>query len=205
MSKNEQDWNEWIASLLFAYRTAPHASTGISPFESMFGRKPKLPIHFRVPTSSPATESTTPMQHLSLVKESLQDLNSKVRENLKKSQAKMKYQHDKRSTAIVFDMGQQITLFNPGVKKGQSSKFRKLWTGPYIIERKIPPPSLNYLVRHKFRNKLQFVHRNRMKLLPDREEQMTIIYADDEERVVGNDFQREGEVVGADADENLAL
>ena len=43
---NEQktDWKKYINSLVYAYNCTPQSSTKHSPFEVMFGRKPKLPI-----------------------------------------------------------------------------------------------------------------------------------------------------------------
>ena len=38
------DWKKYINSLVYAYNCTIHESTGVSPYELMFGRKPKLPI-----------------------------------------------------------------------------------------------------------------------------------------------------------------
>ena len=43
---HQNDWEEYLPLVLYAYRTAIHTSTGVSPFEFMFGRnahKPPLP------------------------------------------------------------------------------------------------------------------------------------------------------------------
>ena len=42
----QHDWKQYLPLVLYAYRTAIHTSTGVSPFELMFGRcahKPPLP------------------------------------------------------------------------------------------------------------------------------------------------------------------
>ena len=36
----EADWERYLPLVLYAYRTADHSSTGVSPFELMFGRQP---------------------------------------------------------------------------------------------------------------------------------------------------------------------
>lgn len=38
------DWKNYIPSLVYSYNCTRHESTKITPFELMFGRKPKLPI-----------------------------------------------------------------------------------------------------------------------------------------------------------------
>ena len=44
VSDNQKDWDEFLPSILFAYRTSPQATTGDSPFYLMYGREPRLPI-----------------------------------------------------------------------------------------------------------------------------------------------------------------
>ena len=38
----ESDWERYLPLVLYAYRTAVHSTTGVSPFELMFGRQPTL-------------------------------------------------------------------------------------------------------------------------------------------------------------------
>ena len=38
----EADWERYLPLALYAYRTAVHSTTGVSPFELMFGRQPTL-------------------------------------------------------------------------------------------------------------------------------------------------------------------
>ena len=42
--QNQDDWDLKHNKLSFAYNTAVHAVTKLSPFKLMFGRTPKLPI-----------------------------------------------------------------------------------------------------------------------------------------------------------------
>ena len=42
--QKQNDWDTKLDKLTFAYNTAVHATTKLSPFELMFGRVPKLPI-----------------------------------------------------------------------------------------------------------------------------------------------------------------
>ena len=37
----EDDWECYLLLILYAYRTAQHSSTGVSPFQLMFGQPPQ--------------------------------------------------------------------------------------------------------------------------------------------------------------------
>ena len=41
---NHNEWDKYLDSVLFAYRTSKQASTRFSPFFLLYGREPKLPI-----------------------------------------------------------------------------------------------------------------------------------------------------------------
>ena len=43
VSKGGEDWDEYLGPALLAYRTAPQASTGQSPFFLLYGRDARLP------------------------------------------------------------------------------------------------------------------------------------------------------------------
>jgi transposase InsO family protein len=44
-------WKEHLNSLVYAYNATPHRTTGFSPYELLFGRKPPLPIDLELGTS----------------------------------------------------------------------------------------------------------------------------------------------------------
>ena len=49
---NTQDeWEQYLPLVLYAYRTSAHASTGASPFLLMFGRNPAASTRFSAPTA----------------------------------------------------------------------------------------------------------------------------------------------------------
>ena len=44
VGENEDEWENYLESVLFAYRTSKQASTKYSPFYVMYGREPRLPV-----------------------------------------------------------------------------------------------------------------------------------------------------------------
>ena len=50
-SADQYDWDIGIAQLVFAYNASVHDTIGISPFEVMFGRQPRIPIDLAFPNT----------------------------------------------------------------------------------------------------------------------------------------------------------
>ncbi len=46
LEDNKNKWDEHLAKLTFAYNSAKHTTTGYTPYEIMFGRKPKVQIDY---------------------------------------------------------------------------------------------------------------------------------------------------------------
>ena len=49
IEENLVDWDEYLDTLAFAYNTVVHATTGVTPFEIVYGRKPRLPVDLIFP------------------------------------------------------------------------------------------------------------------------------------------------------------
>ena len=45
LETHQENWPKALNGVLFAFRTACHKSTGVSPFELMYARKLMLPLH----------------------------------------------------------------------------------------------------------------------------------------------------------------
>ena len=67
--QSELDWERYLPLALYAYRTAKHSSTGVSPFQLMFGHQPKLPDN-----SIDAFDTNSYQAHLRAKSAELQDL-----------------------------------------------------------------------------------------------------------------------------------
>ena len=60
VAKGGHNWDCLLGPILFAYRTTPHCSTGLSPFYLLYGRSPQLPtsLDFNLPiVKFPVVES----------------------------------------------------------------------------------------------------------------------------------------------------
>lgn len=161
VASNQSDWDQWLPSVLFAYRTAVHESTGFSPYKLLFGREPKQPIDFLVPVPNTSLSNDTPQAYFSALKLSMDSIQEQARSNLKHSQTSQKIYHDQSVTADKFAIGDLVLVYNP-VLRG-FPKFQKHWEGPYIVLSRMAR-GVTYLLRlADGSDKFLTVHRNRLK------------------------------------------
>ena len=41
--EDQSDWDKWLSYATFVFNITPHTSTGFTPHELLFGRKPNIP------------------------------------------------------------------------------------------------------------------------------------------------------------------
>uniref|UniRef100_A0A673A4A0 Integrase catalytic domain-containing protein n=1 Tax=Sphaeramia orbicularis TaxID=375764 RepID=A0A673A4A0_9TELE len=88
------DWDMRIPGVLFAYHTSVHASTKVTPFEVMYGRKAKLPLDLKQPADADQTEEVASSKEeattetLRAMDDFRKTLSSNVAENIQTAQHK---------------------------------------------------------------------------------------------------------------------
>ena len=97
VEKNGKNWDKLLGSVLLAYRTSPHSSSGETPFFLMYGRDCRLPtgLDTYVPRVSCPTVETD--YGRSLFKE-LSRVRQMARQNILKAQSSQKSQYDKTAS-----------------------------------------------------------------------------------------------------------
>ena len=114
---NEFDWERYLPLALYAYRTAIHSSTGISPHMLMFGSEPCA----RLFDSSIYFDSGSYQYYLRDKLAKLQDL---VEANLVKAADQQKFHYDRWSKATSFATHDKVWLSVP-----TAGKLQPRWEG----------------------------------------------------------------------------
>ena len=109
-TSQKEDWKKYINSLVYFYNTTPHESIKLSPFEVMFGRKPRLPIDLEYAAIAEETASRTTKDYIQDLKDKLETTRKIVEKHVDKAKAKQKKQYDKRSTPVKLCIGKRVLV-----------------------------------------------------------------------------------------------
>ena len=128
VSEHSADWDEWLAQAVFAYNTSVHESTGISPYEMVFGRPARMPIE--VELGVPLRKPTSQSDYSQSVRKALVHSNQLAQRNLATARSRQALHYDNRSKRdwTPYEPGQTVWLWRP-----KHWKFGKRWTGPYKV------------------------------------------------------------------------
>ena len=155
---NSNSWDTYIPYLLFCTRDTVQESLGFSPFQLVFGHRVRGPLS--VLKSRCLSESQAPnlLEHVENVYEKLKECREFARENLERSQTRMKSWYDKKAVCRSFSPGDKCLVFLPIAKGALSAKF----FGPYKVVEKVS--DLTYRIATPDRGRKQRIcHINQLK------------------------------------------
>ncbi|PNY03372.1 hypothetical protein L195_g026699 [Trifolium pratense] len=134
ISDQPKSWAHWIPWAELWHNTTFHISTGFTPFEVVYGRKPPVLVHF--------LEGETGVE---AVAQELRDRDEALRQlkfNLQNAQEQMKVQADKKRKEVQFEVGDWVFLkLRPhrqqSVVQQIHQKLAPRFFGPYQIIKKV--------------------------------------------------------------------
>ncbi|CAH8820508.1 unnamed protein product, partial [Trichobilharzia szidati] len=139
--RNNRTLKEWLASkggnwetelplILLTHRATTQETTKKSPFQLMYGRKPRLPIHNE---TWPLHQKWSTTKLKAERKEAVKNVMQKQRRDVAKSQLREKTQ------CITFSVGDQVKCRDRRYAVGCGPGSRKLlpkWEGPYTVTKR---------------------------------------------------------------------
>ena len=86
VSEQQNDWDDHLPATLCAYRSTPHASTGVSPHKMVYGVEMTLPMDLMLGDTGPEQpEQECPYKYVEWIKDSLRRAHSRAGKTLKTS------------------------------------------------------------------------------------------------------------------------
>ena len=130
--EQKQDWKKYVRSLVYFYNCTPHESTRFSPFELMFGRKPRLPIdiEFEKITEDGHTKSTK--DYISELRDRIERTKKIVESHVGKAKEKQKKYYDKKVRGVQLSIGDHV-LVKEVAFDGKHKIADKFEEEPYLI------------------------------------------------------------------------
>ena len=126
--KQTDEWDKYIAPVLFAYRTSKHSTTKISPFYLVNGREAKLPVD----NLSDNLENIN--QRISTLINDLPHVREEAKVKVQESQVKQKEYHDQKiKKEINFEIGDKVLYYDAAKEKQWTGKLDSKWKGPFYI------------------------------------------------------------------------
>lgn len=125
-------WEDYLPQVLFALRTNVCSSTGLAPYQLLFGRDASQTIDFLF--GNPPTESRGKRDHHHYARELRKRVNlaqTWARENIAK--AVMRQSRNYHGEKKLFLPQTKVWLFTPTNQKDRGKKLSTYWSGPWTI------------------------------------------------------------------------
>jgi hypothetical protein len=160
LADNPRIWDEMLQKMAFAYCTSVHATTGFTPFEVVYGRKPKLPADL-IFTAVKLDIQLSESDYANKLKSDLVNVYRVVEEKSACKVEKMKFYADRHVRPSKYNVGDRVWLFDETKKKGSNKKIGWKWLGPYTIVEK--RSDSNYVLKPDRRGRKILANSARMK------------------------------------------
>ncbi|XP_068210061.1 uncharacterized protein [Palaemon carinicauda] len=156
-----RDWGEDLDLLMYVLRSTPNESTGISPFEMMFGRRPRTNLSMvkeNILRGTYKDQQVSIPQYLQSLKVKFDHVYEFANLNLTNSQIRMKNHYDKKAKIRTFKVGDDVLVYRPV----PGAPLREKFMGPYKITKRVSKTTYAIETPDK-RKPSQLVHINLIK------------------------------------------
>nr|GEY27433.1 reverse transcriptase domain-containing protein [Tanacetum cinerariifolium] len=157
VGENRASWSDKLEDTLWAFRTAFKTSVGCTPYRLVYGKACHLPLELEHKAYWELKHANfdlkTAGNHQKLQLNELNELCDQAYENLLIYKERTKKLHDDKIKNRIFNVGDQVLLFNSRLKIF-TGKLKSRWSGtftifeiyPYGTAKLIPPDGCNFKV-----------------------------------------------------------
>ena len=160
MSEDKKNWDQMLSPILFSMNCSVNTSLGYSPYEILFGSRPKFPLvnYHSEPTSTVTKDTET---YLNAKINKINIIRTEVMENTLKSKNKMVEKANTQLRPLLLQKNDYVFLHKEPT--GKAHKLQNNYAGPYVVH-SIPSEhtvTLKDPITNKFLENA--VHINRLK------------------------------------------
>ncbi|GJT63437.1 reverse transcriptase domain-containing protein [Tanacetum coccineum] len=139
--ENRASWSDKLDDALWAFRTAFKTPIGCTPYQLIYGKSCHLPVELEHKAywalKHVNFDLKTVGDHQKLQLNELNELRDQAYENSLIYKEKTKKLHDSKIKNRIFNVGDQVLLFNSRLKIF-SGKLKTRWSGPFTIAQVFP-------------------------------------------------------------------
>ncbi|GJV00018.1 reverse transcriptase domain-containing protein [Tanacetum coccineum] len=141
VGENRASWSDKLDDALWAFRTAYKTPIGCTPYKLVYGKACHLPIELEHKAYWALKHANFDLEtagdHRKVQLNELNELRDHAYENSLIYKEKTKRIHDAKIKNRVFNVGDQVLLFNSRLKMF-SGKLKSRWSGPFTIAHVFP-------------------------------------------------------------------
>ncbi|GJR46363.1 reverse transcriptase domain-containing protein [Tanacetum coccineum] len=141
VGENRASWSDKLDDALWAFRTAFKTPIGCTPYQLVYGKSCHLPVELEHKAywalKHVNFDLKTVGDHRKLQLNELNELRDQAYENSLIYKEKTKKLHDSKIKNRIFNVGDQVLLFNSRLKIF-SGKLKTRWSGPFTIAQVFP-------------------------------------------------------------------
>ena len=150
--EKQHDWERYLPMVMFAYQTAVHASTKMTPFSLMFGRVPMI-------TQFPSATAFEPGSYSAHLQAKFAELRHFVETSLTEAATAQKQFYDRHTEERAFHPGDLVWLPIP-----TAGKLDPRWEGDWMIQEIVSP--INAKISDGLRTRVVHINRLRHRVIP---------------------------------------
>jgi hypothetical protein len=136
VNEDANDWDDYLQSTVFGYRINKQTSAKYSPFELMYGVKPRLPsdlVNMAEEMWNVDVDNDRQQERMKTFATSIDKLRDQARENISKAQQNQKERYDIKHSAPLFAVGDKVLKFNRRRNTRMGDKTAPRYFGPYTV------------------------------------------------------------------------
>ena len=182
-TEQKKDWKKYVNSLVYAYNCIPHETTRISPYELMFGRKPKLPIDATFEKAREDNVARSAHEYIEDLRERIEKTRHIVQKHMDKAKSKQKSYYDKKAKAVTINKGDKV-LVKKLAFEGKHKIQDKFEEDVFVVIDQPRPDIPVFKVKSRKDNREKTLHRNHLILLDKQDGENALLRDESSE---GND------------------
>jgi transposase InsO family protein len=130
IERDGRNWKQLLPHLMFSVRAVPQASTGFSPFEFLYGRRPRGLLDLAKEVwEQQQTPLRSVVEHVEEMRERMTVIWPVVREHMAQAQRAQERVNNRCVQPREFQPGEKVLVLIPT----RESTFLATWHGPYDI------------------------------------------------------------------------